>query len=157
MSADDIIHRLSQLSLFAKLEPGALRLIAFAAETRHLRAGDILFREGDVADCGYLLLAGALTLDGANVKGNESVPKTAKEGDLLGEIALIVTTKRPVTAIARQTSTVLRISRALFLRVLEEYPASADRMRRDVLAHINALNHDLEAFRRGLISDVSAV
>lgn len=149
MSAQDTISRLSRVPVFAKLEPGALRLIAFAAETRNLRAGDILFRQGDVADCGYLLLAGAIMLDGDN--GAESMP-SVKEGDLLGETALIVTTKRPVTAIARQNCTVLRISRALFLRVLEEYPASAERLRRDLLADINALGGDLELFRRSLIA-----
>jgi CRP-like cAMP-binding protein len=76
---------------------------------------------------------------------------------LLGETALVVATKRPVTAIARQPSTVLRISRALFLRVLEEYPASAERLRRDLLVQINALGEDLEAFRRGLIADDGAM
>jgi hypothetical protein len=40
----------------------------------------------------------------------------------------------------------------LFLRVLEEYPASAERLRRDILADINALGGDLEAFRRSLIA-----
>jgi len=148
MSTDDHISRLSRLPVFAKLEPGALRLIAFAAETRALRAGDILFRRGDVADCGYLLLSGAIMLDDDDA---ESTP-TVKEGDLLGETALMVATKRPITAIARQNSTVLRISRALFLRVLEEYPASAERLRRDILSDINALGGDLETFRRNLIA-----
>lgn len=149
MSTADTVALLGQLPFFAKLEPGALKLIAFAAETRNLRAGDILFRQGDVADCGYLLVTGAITLTGDNV--GESAP-LVREGDFLGETALIVTTKRPVTAIARQTCAVLRISRALFLRVLEEYPASAERLRRDILAHINALGGDLEVLRRNLIA-----
>ncbi|MBB4198722.1 hypothetical protein CCR94_06625 [Rhodoblastus sphagnicola] len=152
MSSEDIIERLSRLSVFAKLDPGALRLIAFAAETRQLRAGDILFRQGDIADCGYLLLAGTVTLDG----GDGAPPvQTLKEGDLLGETALIVPTKRPVTAIARQSSSVLRISRAVFLRALEEFPASAERLRKDVLAHITVLGDELETFRRGLMADNS--
>jgi CRP-like cAMP-binding protein len=154
MSGEDNIQRLSRLRIFSKIEPGALRLLAFAAETRQMRAGDILFRQGDVSDCGYLLLSGAVTLEGAT--GGEPFSKVVKEGDLLGETALVVATKRPVTAIARQHSTVLRISRALFLRVLEEYPASAERLRRDLLAQINALGDDLEAFRRSLIADNSA-
>lgn len=145
MSTEDYITRLSRLSVFSKLEPGALRLIAFAAETRSLRAGDVLFRQGDVADCGYLLLTGALTLDGV-----PSAPKAVKEGDFLGETALLVLTRRPVSAIARQSSTVLKVSRALFLRVLEEYPASAARLRRDVLSEIDALGGALDDFRRTL-------
>jgi CRP-like cAMP-binding protein len=154
MSVDDTIQSLSRLPVFSKLEPGAVRLIAFAAETRHLRAGDILFRQGDFADCGYLLLAGALTLEG--VIGEETLARSVKSGDLLGETALIVATRRPVTAIARQNSTVLRISRALFLRVLEEYPASAERLRRDLLTLLGALGRDLELFRRGLTADDAA-
>lgn len=148
MSADDIIDILIRLPIFAKLDPGALRLIAFAAETRQLRAGDILFRQGDIADCGYLLLTGTVTLDG--VEGADSNFRTVKEGDLLGEIALLVPTKRPFTAIARQSSSVLRISRAMFLRALEEYPASAERLRKDMLTQITALGGELEAYRRGL-------
>lgn len=154
MSHEDNIERLSRLPVFSKLELSAVRLIATAAETRHLRAGDILFRQGDLADCGYLLVSGALALDG--VIGNETVARGAKTGDFLGETALIVVTKRPVTAIARQNATVLRISRALFLQALEQYPASAERLRRDVLVAINAVSKDLEVFRRDLIADDGA-
>lgn len=155
MSNEDNIQLLCHLPVFAKLEPSAVRLMAIAAETRHLRAGDILFRQGDLADCGYLLVSGALALDG--IRGNETVAGGAKIGDFLGETALIVVTKRPVTAIARQNATVLRISRALFLQVLEKYPASAERLRRDVLVVINSVSKDLEAFRRGLIAEDGSV
>jgi CRP-like cAMP-binding protein len=151
MSVETSITRLSRLSVFSKLEPGALRLLASAAETRSLRAGDILFRQGDTADCGYLLLTGAVTLDG--VGRESSAPKSIKEGDFLGETALLVLTKRPFSAIARQNCTVLKITRALFLRVLEEYPASAERLRRDLLVNINALGSELEDFRRSLTAD----
>jgi CRP-like cAMP-binding protein len=155
MSNEDNIELLSRLPVFSKLEPSAVRLIAIAAETRHLRAGDILFRQGDLADCGYLLVSGALALDG--IIDNGTVARGANIGDFLGETALIVATKRHVTAVARQNTTVLRVSRALFLRVLEEYPASAERLLRDVLVVINSVSKDLEAFRRGLIAGDGAV
>lgn len=151
MSVEDNINSLAALRTFSRMDPEALRVIAFAAETRNLHAGDILFRQGDIADCGFFILSGAVTLDGA--KENGSANKITKAGDLLGEFALMIATKRPVTAIARQNSVVLRISRALFLRVLEDYPASAERLRQDLLTQINALSAGMDVLRRELMSE----
>ena len=47
----------------------------------------------------------------------------AGPGTLLGELALIAEIKRPATATANEPSTVIRISRSLFLKMLEGYPA----------------------------------
>ena len=49
----------------------------------------------------------------------------AGPGTLLGELALIAETKRPATATAHEPSTVIRISRSLFLKMLEGYPDAA--------------------------------
>ena len=49
------------------------------------------------------------------------------------ELALLTETKRPVTAVAREPSSVVRIPRQLFLKTLEGYPDAALRMR-DALA-----------------------
>ena len=46
-------------------------------------------------------------------------------GTLLGELALLTETVRPVTATANEPSTVLRIPRTLFLKMLEGYPDAA--------------------------------
>ena len=57
----------------------------------------------------------------------------ASRGALIGELALLTETKRPVTAVAREPSSVVRIPRQLFLKTLEGYPEAAVRMR-DALA-----------------------
>ncbi|MGA8170387.1 MAG: hypothetical protein WB816_06100, partial [Methylocystis sp.] len=59
MTIEDNIRSLAALRFFSRMEPEALRMVAFATESRNLRAGDVLFRQGDVADCGYLILSGA--------------------------------------------------------------------------------------------------
>jgi CRP-like cAMP-binding protein len=55
-------------------------------------------------------------------------------GTLLGELALIAETKRPATATASEPSTVIRISRSLFLKMLEGYPSAAHIMREQIVA-----------------------
>jgi CRP-like cAMP-binding protein len=54
-------------------------------------------------------------------------------GALVGELALITETRRPATATALEPSTVLRIPRSLFLKMLDGYPSAAEKLR-DILA-----------------------
>lgn len=121
MTLEQDIRRLAAIPLLAPLGTEALRLIAFSAETRLFRAGEVLFRRGEAADGGFVLLVGAIAVEGPGPGEIELVGP----GALLGERALIVDTRRPATATAREPSTVLRITRRLFYRVLGEFPGSA--------------------------------
>ncbi|QCK85262.1 cyclic nucleotide-binding domain-containing protein [Phreatobacter aquaticus] len=124
MALDDDITLLEHVPLFASLGQDPLRLLAFSAETRMLGSGDILFREGQAADSGFVVVEGGFILSNSGGLGDRAVGP----GALLGEIALIVATLRPATAIAREPSTVMRIPRMLFRRVLAEFPAAARRV-----------------------------
>ena len=91
--------------------------------------GEKLFSFGDQTDCGYVVQEGSFTLTAP------TAPEfTAGPGTLLGELALIAETKRPATATAREPSTVIRISRSLFLKMLEGYPEAADILRDQIAA-----------------------
>jgi CRP-like cAMP-binding protein len=143
MPIEDDIKRLARVPMLMVLDGGALRLIASAAETRSLRAGDVIFRLGEVSDAGYVVLTGSVALV---PNGDERNPaKIAGPGSLIGEIALISPSKRPVTAVAREATTVLQISRLLFHRVLQEYPANAARIRGLIAERLVAFTRELEA------------
>lgn len=146
MSLGDDIRNLTRIPLFAEFEPEALRLIAFAGETRILRAGDVLFQRGEVSDCGYIVLTGSIALDTAG-DGSPAV-QILGPNTLIGEIALISQTERPATALAREPSTVLKIPRSLFHRVLKEFPVSANRVRMALQARLVDFTQDLEELRR---------
>ena len=126
MTLEHDIRRLGAIPLLAPLGTEALRLIAFSAETRLFRAGEVLFRRGEAADGGFVVLVGSITVDGPG----EDDSVLVGPGALLGERALIVDMQRPATATAREPSTVLRITRRLFYRVLGEFPSSAVAIRR---------------------------
>ena len=123
MAIDDDISALAKAPLFGLLEIDAIRLIAFAAESRALKAGDVLFRKGDKADGAYVVIRGAVALDGRD----DGSPATfiAETGALIGQTALFLRATRPATAVAREASVVMRISPTLVRRVLEEYPKAA--------------------------------
>jgi CRP-like cAMP-binding protein len=151
VSVENDIRNLSQIPMFGVLEDDARRLIAFSAETRILRASDILFRRGDRSDCGYVLTSGVIALDTRDdgAAGNLiTTPFT-----LIGELALISETERPMTAIARQPSTVLKIPRTLFHRVLRDYPASARNMRAMMGMRLEILMRELDKLAKSWDTD----
>jgi len=153
MSLSDDIRNLSRIPLFAELEPEALRLIAFAGETRILRAGDVLFHRGEASNCGYIVLTGSIALDAAG-DGSPAVQIVGPNA-LIGEIALISQTERPATALAREPSTVLKVSRSLFHRVLKEFPVSANHLRTAIQARLVDFTQELEELRRRSIDPLA--
>lgn len=142
MALDDDIRRMNEIALFRQLDGDALRLLTFSAEQRLLRAGGVLFREGDQSDGAYLLTKGAIDLRAAR----DPAARRFAPVVLLGELALITQTARPATAIAADHSTVLRISRKLFHRVLEEFPSCAARIRDMVEVRLASYAADLRHF-----------
>jgi CRP-like cAMP-binding protein len=128
MAIDDDIKVLERVPTLAVLGRDALRILAIGAETRYVHNGEVLFSIGDTSDAGYLIQKGSFTLqESAATSG--APPVVAHSGTLLGEFALLAETNRPMTAIAAEPSTVLRIPRSLFLKMLEGFPDAASRLR----------------------------
>ncbi|MGL4494875.1 MAG: cyclic nucleotide-binding domain-containing protein [Beijerinckiaceae bacterium] len=123
MTLDATVALLARVPPLTRLEREALRLIAFSADLRRLRAGDVLFRKGERSHGAALVMSGAIAL-AAEDDGGPAV-EIVRPGALIGEMALIAPTEHPAQALAREDSEVLVISRVLFRRVLDEYPQCA--------------------------------
>jgi CRP-like cAMP-binding protein len=128
MAIDDDIKFLERVPTLSVLGRDALRIIAIGAETRYVHSGEVLFSIGDAADAAYVIQKGSFTLQ-ESAAASDTPAVVAQSGAMLGEFALLAETTRPMTAIAAEPSTVLRIPRGLFLKMLEGFPDSARRMR----------------------------
>ncbi|MEZ5840360.1 MAG: cyclic nucleotide-binding domain-containing protein [Hyphomicrobiales bacterium] len=126
MSLDRDIAILKKVPLFADLTGEQIRLIAFSAEPQRLGDGAVLFREGERAESGYVVSNGTVVVSTAQDEDGELI---AGPGSLLGETALLMETERPATAVARGPVEVIRVRRALFQRMMDEYPDIAVRIR----------------------------
>lgn len=115
----------------------SLRMLAIGSEQRDFNQGDLLFKVGDDADAGYIVQRGAFRVE----EGGAEI--VAGPGALIGELALIVAMKRPSTAIALERTTVIRIARSLFQRVLESDPAAARRLRDELAMRTSQLASDI--------------
>jgi CRP-like cAMP-binding protein len=132
LSIEDDIAFLERVPTLRLLGRTALRILAIGAESRYVHEGDALFHAGDAADGGYVVQEGSFDLRSATPMVSEEF--VSGPGTLLGELALLTETMRPATAIAREPSTVIRISRSLFLKMLEGYPDAANTLREQIAA-----------------------
>ena len=126
MSIEDDVALLERVPTLRLLGTTALRMLAIGSEQRDVARDDLLFYIGDDADSGFIVQRGAFRISLEDGSGAEVV---AGPGALIGELALVVAMQRPATAIALEHSSVIRIARSLFQRVLESDPAAARRLR----------------------------
>jgi CRP-like cAMP-binding protein len=144
MTIEDDIAFLAQVPILHRLGAGALRILAIGAESYSVQAGQLLFAAGDPADCAYIVQQGSFELTAQRTRDGSAV---AEPGTLLGETALLSETQRPATATAREDSTVVRISRTMFLKMLESYPDAAQRVRELIATRAEQWASDMERVR----------
>ena len=132
MALDDDIRILSSVKLFQGFTQEQLRLLAFGAEATSLQAERKLYREDDEADSAYIVVKGRIAL--YREQDGERIPiGTAGPGSMLSELALIADTRRLTSASAAVDSEVIRLSRKMFRRILEEYPDVAVQLHARIL------------------------
>ena len=142
MTIEDDIAFLERVPSFAILGRDALRILAIGAESRYVHNGEVLFTVGDPADAGFVIQDGSFTLKTVNTDAS-AAEMTVTRGTLLGELALFTETRRPVTATAAEPSTVIRVPRSLFLKMLEGFPDAAGRLRDYIAERTNQAAADM--------------
>jgi CRP-like cAMP-binding protein len=138
MSIEDDVALLERIPTLRVLGTAALRMLAIGSEQRSVTRDAALFHAGEEADAGFIVQRGKFRVGG---DGNAAV--VAGPGALIGELALITAMQRPSTAIALEDSSVVRIARSLFQRVLESDPAAARRLRDELAKRTSQIASDI--------------
>lgn len=81
---------------------------------RSLRAGEVLFEEGDDGDDAYILLSGRLRVAVKTETGGRHIISELGAGELVGEIALLAGRPRTATVFAARDCELARLSRQSF-------------------------------------------
>ena len=148
MSLEDDIAFFEQVPTLAALGKNALRVLAIGAESRSLPSGAVLFYAGELADGGYIVQEGSILLEpGTPLEGHEM---TAGPGTLIGELALLTDMVSPATAIAKEPTVVIRISRGLFRKMLEGYPAAAKKLHELMAERLSEMTSELSDVKAAL-------
>jgi CRP-like cAMP-binding protein len=141
MTIEDDIAFLERVPMLQRLGTGALRILAIGAESYSVEAGQVVFAPGDGADCAYVVQHGSFAVkpDAPN-----EAQTLVEAGNLIGESALLTELPRHATATAQEDSIVLRISRAMFVKMLESNPEAAQQLRGLFAERAGQLARELE-------------
>lgn len=151
MGLEDDIALFERVPPLAALGKQALQILAIGAETRHLQSGAVLFYAGELADGGYVVQEGSLQLEPGTLSEGKEI--TVGPGTLVGELSLLTNTVCQATAIAKEPTVVVRISRNLFCKMLEGYPAAAEKLRDSMAERLQTWSKELAGVKRALETD----
>jgi CRP/FNR family cyclic AMP-dependent transcriptional regulator len=144
VSLKEEVDLLQRIPLFQNVEASKLKLLAFTSERVAFEAGHVLFNEGDMGDAAYIIMEGEAEVSVRSPAG-PVVVATLGRNAFVGEIAILCDVPRTATVRARQRLVCLRISKELFLRLINEFPQMAVSVVRELAHRLEQSNHKLRA------------
>ena len=103
----------------------------------------ILFSQGDTADAVFYIQAGKVKMTVVSEQGKEAVVAILERGAFLGESCLVGQTVRTATATTLEDARILRIDKAVMLRLLQEQPRFAEVFMSYLLTYSIRVQEDL--------------
>jgi len=104
-------------------------------DTLQLAPGEFLFQEGDKRDKMYVLLEGEM-----EVRLGDHVVENAKEGALIGEMALIDDSPRTANAVAKTPCRLATIDRRRFHFLVQQTPHFATHVMKELADRLRNMN-----------------
>lgn len=133
MTLEEDVELLSNIPLFAKIEPSKLKLLAFTSQRLTFNAGDSLFKQGDDGDALYVIIEGEADVL-VDTPGGQITVATMGKHDFVGDIAVLCDVPRTATVTATSKLTTMRITKDLFFQLVCQFPQIAVEIMRE-LAH----------------------
>jgi CRP-like cAMP-binding protein len=107
---------------FAPLKPEQKQAVAREFKLLKVAPGQVILQQGQVGDAFYLLLRGRCTPYHVLPDGREKAYPEMREGDVFGEISLLLGKPVSATVKAGEGSVVLRLEREAFERLILSQP-----------------------------------
>lgn len=98
-------------------------LFTWGAIAKEYQKGETLFEEEGMANFYYQVIDGSIKMFNTNEKGKEFTQGYFFSGQSFGEPPLFIDERYPSTAIAFTNSSIIKLSKDKFLRILDEYPS----------------------------------
>jgi CRP-like cAMP-binding protein len=111
--------------MFADLGADELARIASLCHTRHLAAGERLFRKGDAGDALFGVRRGQIRIETGASDGGRLTLNFTGPGELIGEVAVLDGVSRTADATATEPTELFVLGRADLLGLLEREPKIA--------------------------------
>ncbi len=149
-SLSDIAALLSATDLFAGQDEVLLHEFAARCDRVYLAPGELLMREGEPADCLYVLVSGRLRAQVKQLDGSEVAVGEIARNEVVGEMAILADEPRSATVIAIRDSELLRFSREDFERLVEKHPMAILKITRQIVVRLRRSIRSQAASRKEL-------
>lgn len=138
------LELLKRVDIFHTVPESALLELLATAETVGVEKGDTVFHEGEAGGTMYLVVSGAIELTKA-VKGDQSQRLALLDrGQIFGELSLFDDLPRSATAQGFVKSTLLRFPGSAFHRLIDEQPALAPSLLRNLVKKLSLRLRDAD-------------
>jgi CRP-like cAMP-binding protein len=149
------VDMLRRIPMFAAIDPGKLKLLAFASDRMIYADGQPVFRQGEAGDAAYVVVKGAADIAVETPKGPIIVAQL-KENAVVGEIAILCDVPRTATVLAKGELVMLKIKKEHFLGLMADFPKLAIQVMRELAQRLSRTTAELTEARRELNAMKSA-
>jgi CRP-like cAMP-binding protein len=118
-----VANLISTSPVFRQLEEPERLEVVRAFETRVARAGEVVIEEGTPPRGLFLVLEGEVEVSKVDASGDRVVLAYLREGDVVGEIALIEDGLTTATVTASERSVLLHLPKSKFEALVQAHPA----------------------------------
>jgi CRP-like cAMP-binding protein len=98
-------------------------LFTWGAVAKKYKKNEVIFGEDEVAHFYYQIIDGSVRMFNSNDEGKEFTQGLFCKGNSFGEPPLFIDQPYPSKAITIQDSTIIKLSKDKFLKILDEYPS----------------------------------
>jgi ATP-binding cassette subfamily B protein len=133
-------QRLRQIPLFAPVDDTILAALAARFVSRACQPGEVIIRQGEVADTFFIVVRGSVEIAVSVADGQERRIDTREDGDFFGEIGLLRDVPRTATARALTPSLLLTLTREQFQDLLAMAPELRAVVEREAMDRIQRVD-----------------
>jgi len=114
------------VDFLGELPKEAFDLLCSKANRTLLKAGEVLFRQGDAADYLYVVMSGTIAIFLTQpATGARQMSALVGKGEVIGEVAVVGGGNRSADVVALRDSDLLRIDQSDFERLVDKFPKIA--------------------------------
>lgn len=137
MDTDTIKNLMSEISQFDELDHEEVNLLASLLEYKQEKTGSIVIKEGQVGNSLYYITNGKVEISVESMSGETPAIVGRIKGDTIGEMAVLgFSDIRSATATALSDTTLLRLSKKNYERLIDEYPKTANKILMSITANL---------------------
>ena len=140
MIRDDAAEALARAEFFEICADQQRSMLAFAGDTRHFRADDVIYQAGDPPEGAMVLIDGTLRV---RPEGAGKPYALSEPGSVVSALALVLDKPRPITVTAVTDTRVLVVPRQAFRKLMQQSPdlaqRAAERIQHEISGYLGAL------------------